>query len=118
MLGNNLLKKVFKPKFTRPFSLWTHVTQAAPDPTIAPREGYEKDTHPQKVLLGQGTYKCDKGKPYILDCVTQAKQMIFDQQLGHEYSGIDGNASFNQKCIDLIYGKDSETIKSKRIATC
>ena len=60
----------------RSFSIWSHLTPAPVDPTLGPREGFMKDTHPKKVLLGQGTYRCDEGKPYILDCVKKAKEIM------------------------------------------
>lgn len=100
------------------FSLWAHVTQAPVDPTLGPREGFTRSTHPQKVLLGQGTYRCDAGKPYILNCVRDAKEIMMAQNLDHEYAGIDGIPSYRQKCIELAYGAQSEPIQSKRVVAC
>ena len=65
-----------------------------------------------------GAYRDDKGKPFILDCVKKASEIILSKNMDHEYSGIDGIPSYVQKCIELGYGSNSEAVKSKRIAGC
>jgi aspartate aminotransferase len=51
------------------FGTWAGVTSAPPDPILGLNEAFKKDTNPKKQLLGMGVYRCDKGKPFILDCV-------------------------------------------------
>ena len=41
-----------------------------------------------------GAYRCDKGKPYILECVNRARQLIHERNMDHEYSDIHGIDSF------------------------
>ena len=65
-----------------------------------------------------GADRDDKGKPYILDCVKKASEIILSKNMDHEYAGIDGIPSYVQKCIELGYGADSEAVMSKRIAGC
>jgi len=38
--------------------------------------------------------------------------------MGHEYSGIDGIKSYNDKCAALAYGADSDVVKSGRYVAC
>ena len=67
---------------------WTSYEMAPPDPIIGLNEAYQKDTHPNKVIVGVGAYRDDHGKPYVLPSVRIAEQRMMDQQLDMEYSGI------------------------------
>jgi aspartate aminotransferase len=42
------------------------------DPVLGVGEAFKKDTHPKKVNLGIGAYRCDKGKPVLLESVRKA----------------------------------------------
>jgi aspartate aminotransferase len=63
-----------------------------------------------------GVYRCDKGKPFILDCVRQAEKKILDLDMDHEYAGIQGIDSYINKCLVLAYGADNKQLKEGRIA--
>ena len=69
-------------------SHWTSYEMAPPDPIIGLNEAYQKDTHPNKVIVGVGAYRDDHGKPYVLPSVRIAEQRMMDQKLDMEYSGI------------------------------
>mgnify|MGYP003319636187 CR=1 FL=1 len=89
-----------------------------PDPILGLNDAFKKDTNPKKVLLGMGAYRDNDGKPLILGCVKKAEQKIATDGMDHEYAGINGIPSYNQKCIELAYGADHEAVKSKRIVAC
>jgi aspartate aminotransferase len=63
-----------------------------------------------------GVYRCDKSKPFILDCVRQAEKRILDMDMDHEYAGIQGIDSFVAKSLNLAYGSDCKQLKENRIA--
>jgi hypothetical protein len=67
---------------------WESYEMAPPDPIIGLNEAYQKDTNPNKVIVGVGAYRDDHGKPYVLPSVHIAEQRMMDQQLDMEYSGI------------------------------
>lgn len=81
-------------------------------------EAFKADKNPGKILLGMGAYRDNDGKPFILDCVKKAEKMIFDNNMDHEYSGIDGIPSYREKCGILAFGKDSSVLKDNRLASC
>jgi aspartate aminotransferase len=58
------------------FSTWAHVAQAEQDPIYGVMVAFAKETNPKKQLLGLGVYRCDKGKPVILECVRRAEKKI------------------------------------------
>lgn len=100
----------------RQMSTWANVTAAPADPILGLNEAFKKDTNPKKQLLGMGVYRCDNGKPYILDCVRKAEQKILELDMDHEYAGIQGVDSYIAKCLVLAYGADHKALKEGRIA--
>ena len=67
-------------------------------------------------MLGIGAYRDDNNKPYILECVKRAEEMILEKGMDHEYSGIDGIPSYRDKCVKLAYGEDSSILGN--VASC
>lgn len=100
------------------FSAWGALTSAPADPILGLNEAFKTDTNPKKVLLGMGAYRDDDNKPFILDCVKEAEQLILDRNMDHEYAGIQGVDSFIQKSLELAWGKDNKALNEKRIAGC
>ena len=99
-------------------SLWGKIDAAPPDPILGLNDAFKKDTDPRKVLLGMGAYRDNDNKPFILDCVKKAEERIQMLSMDHEYAGINGILTYNQKCIELAYGADHEVIKSNRVVAC
>jgi len=48
-------------------------------------EAFKKDTDKRKVNLGIGAYRCDDGKPVLLDSVRRAQKIIVDSGMDNEY---------------------------------
>lgn len=46
---------------------------APPDPILSLSVLFKNDKFPQKVNLGVGAYRCEKGKPYIFPVVKKAE---------------------------------------------
>lgn len=65
-----------------------------------------------------GAYRDNDGKPFILPCVKEAERRIVDNEMDHEYSGIDGIPTYRDKCIALAYGADSDVVKDGRVVAC
>ena len=40
-----------------------------PDPILGVTEAFKRDSNSNKINLGVGAYRDDKGKPYVLSCV-------------------------------------------------
>jgi aspartate aminotransferase len=99
-------------------SPWGHVEQAPADPIFGVNEAFKKDGSNDKVLLSVGAYRTDEGKPYILDCVRRAEEKILELGLDHEYAGIDGIASYKEKCVRVAFGNESSAVKEGRVASC
>ena len=75
-------------------SIWAKVDMAPADPILGLNDAFQKDTRPEKSLLGMGAYRDDAGKPYILPCVKTAEERIMANKMNHEYASIDGIPTF------------------------
>lgn len=89
-LGQSKISNVAKVSGIRFLSEspWAKYEMAPLDPIIGLNEEFAKDDFPQKVIVGVGAYRDDRGKPYILPCVREAEDQLFKAHLDMEYSGI------------------------------
>jgi aspartate aminotransferase len=58
------------------FSTWSKLEAAPPDPILGLTEAFKKESNPKKVLLGMGVYRDENNKPYVLNCVKKATDII------------------------------------------
>jgi aspartate aminotransferase len=75
-----------------------------PDAIFALTAQYVADSSPNKVNLGQGTYRDDKGKPWVLPSVRRARERLMGQDLNHEYLPILGLLEFRERAAELALG--------------
>ncbi|MCJ1419001.1 aspartate transaminase aat1, partial [Xylographa parallela] len=78
-------------------------------------EAFKADSFGEKINLGVGAYRDDKGKPYVLPSVRTAEKKIVESQMDKEYAGITGVPSFTKAAAILAYGPDSAPIKEDRV---
>jgi aromatic-amino-acid transaminase len=98
-------------------SLFSAVEMAPRDPILGLNEQFAADTNPQKVNLGVGVYYDDNGKLPLLDCVRQAEKQLLEAPKARGYLPIDGIVAYDQGVKNLVFGADSEPVKSGRVAT-
>ncbi len=98
-------------------SLFTAVEMAPRDPILGLNEQFGADTHPNKVNLGVGVYYDDSGKLPLLDCVKAAEKQMMEAPKARGYLPIDGIAAYDSAVKNLVFGADSEPVKSARVAT-
>jgi len=98
-------------------SLFSAVEMAPRDPILGLNEQYNADTNPNKVNLGVGVYFDDNGKLPLLACVQAAEKALMDKPTARGYLPIDGIASYDAQVKALVFGADSEPLRSGRVAT-
>lgn len=98
-------------------SLFTAVEMAPRDPILGLTEQYVADTNPKKVNLGVGVYYDDNGKLPLLECVQKAEEKMMAAHAARGYLPIDGIAAYDAAVKTLVFGADSEPVKSGRVAT-
>jgi len=98
-------------------SLFQAVEMAPRDPILGLNEQFAADAHPRKVNLGVGVYFDDQGKLPLLQCVKQAEAQLAAAPKARGYLPIDGIAAYDNAVKALVFGADSEPVKSGRVAT-
>ena len=98
-------------------SLFTAVEMAPRDPILGINEAFAADSNPNKVNLGVGVYYDDKGKLPLLACVQAAEKQMMETAKPRGYLPIDGLAAYDSAVKALVFGAESEPVKSGRIAT-
>lgn len=67
------------------YGIWNEIPLGPADPVLSVGEAFKKDTDKRKVNLGIGAYRCDDGKPVLLDSVRKAQKIIVDSGMDNEY---------------------------------
>ena len=98
-------------------SLFAAVEMAPRDPILGLNEQFAADTHPNKVNLGVGVYSDDEGRVPLLACVRKAEADLMKAPGARGYLPIDGIAAYDAAVKALVFGADSEPVKSGRVAT-
>ncbi|MEY2620634.1 MAG: hypothetical protein RIT26_454 [Pseudomonadota bacterium] len=98
-------------------NLFTAVEMAPRDPILGLNEQFASDTNPNKVNLGVGVYFGEDGKMPLLECVQLAEKKLMEKPTARNYLPIDGIAAYDQAVKSLVFGAESEPVKSGRVAT-
>ena len=98
-------------------SLFSNVEMAPRDPILGLNEQFNADSNPAKVNLGVGVYYDDNGKLPLLACVQAAEKAMMETPKPRGYLPIDGIAAYDAGVKALVFGADSEPVKSGRVAT-
>ncbi|KAI5456789.1 aspartate aminotransferase [Mariannaea sp. PMI_226] len=87
----------------------------SPDVQFDVTRRFLADDHPDKINLGQGTYRDDNGQPWVLPSVQMAKAGLGD--FNHEYLPILGLKAYRDEATQLLY-KGTRALAQNRIASC
>jgi aromatic-amino-acid transaminase len=98
-------------------SMFSTVEMAPRDPILGLNEQFNADTNPAKVNLGVGVYFDDNGKLPLLKCVQAAEAAMAAAPKPRGYLPIDGIAAYDSAVKGLVFGADSNIVKSGRVAT-
>src|SRR3954467_1532585 len=98
-------------------SLFAAVEMAPRDPILGLNEQFNADPNPAKVNLGVGVYYDENGKLPLLQCVQAAERAMMEAPKARGYLPIDGIVAYDSAVKNLVFGADSEPVKSGRVAT-
>jgi aromatic-amino-acid transaminase len=97
--------------------MFSTVEMAPRDPILGLNEQFNADPNPAKVNLGVGVYFGDDGKLPLLKCVQAAEAAMAAAPKARGYLPIDGIAAYDSAVKGLVFGADSDIVKSGRVAT-
>ncbi|WP_417283488.1 amino acid aminotransferase, partial [Comamonas sp.] len=87
------------------------------DPILGLNDQFAADTNANKVNLGVGVYFDDNGKLPLLQCVQAAEKAMMDKPTARGYLPIDGIAAYDNGVKALVFGAESDVVKSGRVST-
>ncbi|WP_461105318.1 amino acid aminotransferase [Tessaracoccus terricola] len=93
------------------------VELAPADPILGLTEAFKTDERSDKVNLGVGVYLGEDGKLPLMDAVRIAEERLAGLAKPHGYLGIDGLPSYNTATRALVFGGESDAVRSGRITT-
>ena len=97
--------------------MWKSVAAAPADSILGLTEAFNNDPNPNKVNLGAGVYKDDRGVTPVLDCVKDVERILLGTEQSKSYLPIAGDPVYTACVQRLIFGENSEVISSSRAAT-
>ena len=98
-------------------SVLASVELAPKDPILGVTEAFNADPNPNKVNLGVGVYTDDNGKVPLLDCVRVVERELAEKAAPRGYLPIDGLPAYDKAVQALVFGSDSDVVKSGRGVT-
>jgi aromatic-amino-acid transaminase len=98
-------------------SLFARVEMAPRDPILGLNEQFNSDSNLAKVNLGVGVYFDENGKLPVLRCVAAAEKQLLESPKAKGYLPIDGIAAYDKAVQALVFGADSDVVKTGRAAT-
>jgi len=78
---------------------------------------YQADQREQKMDLGIGVYRDEKGETAVLEVVKEAEQRILKDQNSKSYLGLLGDVAFSEAITDLILGEHIDQSRTASIQT-
>jgi len=97
--------------------MFEHIVAAPADPILGLGELFKADSRPNKINLGIGVYKDETGQTPVLPSVKKTEQYLLDNEKTKNYLSIEGNPVFAHCTQELLFGKESPIIESKRAKT-
>jgi aspartate/tyrosine/aromatic aminotransferase len=93
------------------------IDTAPPDSILGITEAFNQDPNPHKINLSVGIYKDAQGQTPILASVKEAERRILAGETNKNYKPIDGDPAYDALVQELLFGKDHELLRDKRVAT-
>ena len=85
------------------------------DPILGLMQAFRADPDAQKVDLGVGVYRNDRGETPVLEAVRKAEQAVLGRQTSKTYVAPAGNAGFNEGMERLTFGEGHPALKANRV---
>lgn len=97
--------------------MFESVSLAPPDAIFGLNEAMRRDRRPEKINLGAGVYKDERGQTPVLEVVKEAEQRLWRHEATKSYLPIEGAPAFGEHVRHLVLGADHPAVKDGRGAT-
>jgi len=96
--------------------MFSKLTKLPADPILGLSVKFKADTNANKIDLGAGIYKDERGHTPVLACVKAAEKFRLENENSKAYLSSAGSPLFNEKMTSLILG-DHKVISENRVRT-
>ena len=93
-------------------SIFAKLSEQPPDPIFGLYQEYLKDTRPEKINLGIGTFRTPDGKPYVLSSVKEAEKRIVHHLDSKEYLPICGDELYIKEASKVLFKEELITVQT------
>jgi aspartate aminotransferase len=93
--------------------MFEQLTPLPVDPILGLIALFRQDTNPDKVDLGVGIYKNERGETPVLASVRAAEERVLARQTSKAYVGPAGNLQFNRGMSELLLGDVFSAVESR-----
>ncbi|KAH6618722.1 aspartate aminotransferase [Boeremia exigua] len=97
--------------------MFRSISKGPVDPVFILSSKVKADESPSKIDLGVGVYRNEQGRYNELGVLKQAKEILTKLELGHDYEVTTGDAEFVENASRILFGAESEAVKTRRIAS-
>lgn len=97
--------------------MFRSVPKGPADPVFILSSKVKADTSPSKIDLGVGVYRNEEGKYNELGVLKQAKEILTQAELGHDYEVTTGDVEFVRNAGRVLFGADCEAWQTGRVAS-
>ena len=87
----------------------------ATDPILGLMAAFREDPRETKIDLGVGVYMNDRGQTPVMDAVKRAEAKLAELEKTKSYQGIAGDAEYNSRMMQLVFGDDHAVLSSGRV---
>ena len=87
----------------------------AADPILGLMAAFREDPRETKIDLGVGVYMNDRGQTPVMDAVKRAETKLAELEKTKSYQGIAGDAEYNSRMLQLMFGSDHAVLASGRV---
>lgn len=87
------------------------------DPIIKLMGMFRADPRGEKIDVGVGVFRDEKGQTPIMDAVRQAEERVHESQTTKAYVGLAGDETFNNEITKLVFGQDGEMERIRAVQT-
>jgi aspartate aminotransferase len=91
------------------------VCRGPADPVYILKSAVEAEISPNKVDLGVGVYRNEKAQYHELEIVREAKEVLTQKELGHDYEVTTRDAQCVKNAAGILFRENAGTVRSKRV---
>ena len=95
--------------------MFENLKPVAIDPILGLMVAFKADNRAEKIDLGVGVYQDDRGHTPVMASVKEAESRLMELETTKSYQGMAGDPDYNHRMMELLLGKDHNTLSSGRV---